>query len=214
MARPVTYANGQWYVDVSDVNELAERLAKLAAGELSDGFAAGNKSAAEYVAGRAKGNATDDRQQSVVANDPRAFFTRSTKATGSVVLRGGKFAAATGNKHDPLLFAFGSEFGAAQDKTRRVRTLDKVAKAQGRVKRKPGRPARGSSSENYFGGFRVMKGWNQFDPWRGSSNTEIAGVEPGYWLWPAVRDSRPHVTDIYGQSAMAAIREQLDKPTI
>lgn len=212
MARPVTYANGQWYVDVSDINELAERLGALAAGDLKDGFEVGNKSAAEYVAGQARGKAAGDSQQTAVANDPRAFFTLSTKATGSVVLRGGKYAAKSGDKHDPLLFAFGSEFGAMQNVTRRVKVLSAFEKGQGRVKRKPGRP-RGRDSENYFGAFRTVKGWNQFDPWRGSSNTEIEGVEPGYWLWPAVRDSRGEVTEVYGRHAMAAIRSKLNRPT-
>lgn len=39
-----------------------------------------------------------------------------------------------------------------------------------------------------------VKGWNQFDPWRGS------GQGAGYFLYPSIRDRTPEIIDRYGDA--------------
>lgn len=43
-------------------------------------------------------------------------------------------------------------------------------------------------------GTRTVRGWNQFQPWRGS------GSGAGYFLYPAIRATREQVIDMYGDA--------------
>ena len=203
--KPFTYASAKWHVDTHELNVLADRLLELSDGQLQEGAQVGNQAAVDFVMKQARGKAAFRRQAEKVADDAEAFYGRTTKTSGTITLRGGK-RFASGDPHDPLLFAFGAEFGANRDRKRVVPVRSKTDRGQGKVK---GRRDREHST---FGTY-VVRGWNQFLPWRGSGNVDLgAGIQPGYWLWPAVRDSRDEVTDVYGQASMAAFREILSRP--
>ena len=47
----------------------------------------------------------------------------------------------------------------------------------------------------------VMRGWNQFKPWRGN------GSGAGYFLYPAIRDATDNVVEIYGTEIDKIMRE-------
>jgi hypothetical protein len=204
MARTRYIQNTRWFVDVSEVNDLAERLVSLSdEATLESSFEQGHKASAKHVFDQARANAAGDRQRASVAASSKTFFHTASKLSGIVALRGGPYRAS--GEDDPALFAFGSEFGAKRDQTRFVKAKSRIERGQGRVRKR-----RGRDTENDFGAVRRMVGWNQFDPWRGSANTEVENVLPGYWVWPAVRDSRPVVAGIYGERAMDALRSALD----
>jgi hypothetical protein len=205
--KPQNYSDSRWYVNTREINDLAARLEGLSAGALETGFAEGNKAAVGLVAIRARQGAMGvGRQASAVANDPRAFQTRADKTSGAITLRGARAIGSTG-KNDPTNFVFGSEFGANHNVARRVPVKSRTQQGQGRVKRKRGE----RKGEHDFGGFRTMSGWNQFPTWAGNRSTSVGeGIAPGYWLWPAVRDSQEDVATVYGQAAMTSLRAQLD----
>lgn len=197
------YTNTRWYVDVSDLNRLAARLARSAE-DLEKGFEAGHRAVAALLTGRVRQHAAGRRQDSAVVNDSRAFSTRADSTGASLRLRGARALTPTGPK-DPVRFALGAEFGAKRDILRQVKVKSRFEAGQGRIRKR-----RGRDSENDFGAFRVMKGWNQFREWRGSANASVGeDIEPGYFMWPAVRDSQDEVDDVYGESSMNVISATL-----
>ena len=192
-----------------DAHELVDAAARLRAAVGERAFAraigAGNQAAVEAIVTRAKENAAGAGNQArAVANDAAAFHGVADRDTAKVVLN-----ESTSKPHDPRSFAFGSEFGAKHDVERTV-GVRKVAIG------KTGLGKHGKRRNVYardYSGARSMLGWNQFQPWRGSGTVSVGvGIQPGYWLYPAIRDTGPIVADeIFGPAVMAELRKALDK---
>lgn len=132
----------------------------------------------KLIKARAIEEAATDREKKVA----RSLSTSSSKASAKITIR-------------PTLRlpdAFGREFGAKHDVFRKQR-------AWWRRDAKPGAEA-------------GMKGWNQFAPWRGNqweqpAGNEMGGPPPGvgYFLWPAIRKSRPDISQMYEDAIEFAI---------
>jgi hypothetical protein len=199
-------------VDSSELDRLGLQLSQLSREQLQSAFKAAHGEVAAYVFGLAVAKAQARRQSAVVARDSR-IFSKSVNSGrygvqgASITLKGGRFASrGLTSDNNPGDFAFGSEFGAKQNVVRRVKVTPGVIRAQGRIKKKP----RGADSDLNFGAFRIMRGWNQFQPWRGGSNTKVGeGIEPGYFMFPAIVESRDTVQETYGQAALAEISKRL-----
>lgn len=104
-----------------------------------------------------------------------------------------------------IIPATGVEFGAYQNRRRLikdtggratiVRDEEDLSTVIGNVERQYVNE-RGSISKRGGGGrnvkvLRVVKGWNQFQPWRGNKQGA------GYYLFPALRDMQPQLTEMY-----------------
>jgi len=179
-----------------------------------------NVSIAELISTRAKANAAARRQSQVVAEDPAAFHTSGTAERAAAFLT----STSQYKEHDPQSFVLGSEYGAKQNVERYVNV--KVERKL-REDIKPKAKTRNAYYKVYdFSGARKMKGWNQFQPWRGSRNVAASGDElnaitgimavnfasntshartdedlpPGYWLTPAVRDGKPDFAAMYANA--------------
>lgn len=103
--------------------------------------------------------------------------TRKAKGIGALQARAARsLAAARQQRVAAIRFggarhpeAMGAEFGAYRN----------ILRASGR------RDGKGRQV--------MVRGWNQFRPWRGNS------TGAGYFLWPTIRDSNDEVIDIYGR---------------
>ena len=193
-------------VDASEIRQLARNFESLA-DELIPGIEKAHATAVKVVYEKALTNASNESPQaSKAAHSEQVFRTRVTPGSSFLSLLGGTDFA-HGDKHSPLNFSIGSEFGAKQDVQRRLRP--RLNRGFGRVKN--------SKSNQYADLPREMPtrdsmlGWNQFQPWRGNRNvTGDDGQMPGYWLWPAVRGTRDEVVNAFGTAAMKTVQEALN----
>ena len=214
--KPVAYNRGEFQpiniyktatsVDASQIRQLARNFEALA-DELVVGIEQAHATAVKVVYDQALTNASSESAQaSKAARSPQVFYTQVKKSVSFIYLHGGTNFSA-GDKHSPLNFSIGSEFGAKQDVQRRL--VPRLNRGFGRVKN--------PKSNQYADLPREiperdsMLGWNQFQPWRGNRNvTGEDGQMPGYWLWPAVRGTRDEVVNAFGTQAMKTVQEALN----
>ena len=55
------------------------------------------------------------------------------------------------------------------------------------------------------GGVYVVRGWNQFRPWRGN------GARAGYWLYPTIRDNIENIGEMYQDELEKIMKPAFDK---
>jgi hypothetical protein len=199
-------ANHANVVDASQIRLLARNFADLS-DELVAGASKAHGTAVKIVYDQALTNAAQDTPQaSKAARDQAVFHTRVGIAASYIMLDGGTFQA-HGDRHSPFNYAIGSEFGAEQDLRRRLQP--RPSKAFGRLKNPKSKqygdlPQQLPRSD-------TMIGWNQFKPWRGNRNVSgDDGQLPGYWMWPAVRQTREQVVLTFGTAAMKTVQEALN----
>ena len=147
---------------------------KAEAPELAAAVRRANRSVAKLIVEEARGFAEGEGAQAQrSAHD--ALHTSATFAGASIKL--------VEDARTP--FALGAEFGAKHDIPRLVGAKrEKVSSGKGR---------RGSHGNRYYTDLtnaRMVKGWNQFREWRGNQFEPDAENGVGYWLHPAVRESR------------------------
>jgi hypothetical protein len=229
------------YVDASSLLRLSKAL-KDAAGNNSHSPDRANarsirkavKNTNQYIAAMiaedAKRRASTRRQSAKVAEDPAAFHTAGTAEKVSAFLS----SAPQHPAGDPKSFALGSEFGAKHDIPRFVNV--KVSRRL-RENVKPGAKTRRAYTRTFdYSESRVMKGWNQFQPWRGSGTIAASGAEmntltgpsaagnfagaaghartaddlpPGYWLYPTIREDTPRIREIYTNEAADILNTEI-----
>jgi hypothetical protein len=193
-------------VDASQIRLLAANFSELR-DELVKGAEKAHATALKVVYDQALTNASStSRQASKVAHDPNTFRYKALADRSFLFLQGGTHYA-HGDKHSPFNYAIGSEFGALRDVERPL--LPKLNRGFGRVKNPKSKkyadlpqemPARDS-----------MLGWNQFKPWRGNRfTTGDDGQQPGYWMWPSIRETREEVVNTFGTAAMKTVRDVLN----
>jgi hypothetical protein len=193
-------------VDASEIRRLARNFADLS-DELVAGVSKAHGAAVKVVYDQALTNAsTDGRQASKAAHDQGIFFTRVFSASSIIILDGGTLQA-HGDRHSPFNYAIGSEFGAEQDLRRRLQP--RPSKAFGRLKNPKSKQYADLPQQKMRSD--TMIGWNQFKPWRGNRNvTGDDGQMPGYWMWPAVRQTKEQVVSTFGTAAMKTVQEALN----
>jgi hypothetical protein len=202
-----------WAVNTSDLSRAAADFEKLAAGAMEENFTAGHRAAADHVMEAAKTRASAFGRQTVkAANDPRVFSAQVAKTGATLRLRGSRAMGEVG-PHDPARWVFAAEFGMSANRKRLVRDrISTIEKRQGKVTRKRGRPKFGDG-EHSFGNLHVVRGWNQLGtahPWRGSPKANVFEGGPGYFFWPAIRESKPKLAEIYGQGVVNSFRDQFN----
>jgi hypothetical protein len=161
-----------------------------------------NRDAVKVVAEQAQDNASTEGRQAARVSQSASSFKRTASADrASVAIVGATGGAGSDlDKGDPRRFAFGSEFGAYQNKIREVGVRRTRIGASGSGKRR--RYLYAQDVRNA----RQVRGWNQFQPWRGSGNAGVGqGIQPGYWLYPAVRDTQGEVAEKYGAEAARVV---------
>jgi len=193
-------------VDASEIRRLARNFADLR-DELVAGASKAHGTAVKVVYDQALTNAsTDGRQASKAAHDQGIFFTRVFSASSIIILDGGTLQA-HGDRHSPFNYAIGSEFGAEQNLRRRLQP--RPSSAFGRLKNPKSK--RYGDLPQQLPRSDTMIGWNQFKPWRGNRNkTGADGQMPGYWMWPAVRQTKEQVVSTFGTAAMKTVQEALN----
>ena len=228
--------------DAQDMLTLSKNLKKIAGNksESEDRGAARtfrgavkkvNVAVAQLIDARAKSNASRRRQSAVVAADVAAFHTNGNAERAAAFLT----STSEHKEHDPQSFVLGSEYGAKQNVERYVNV--KVTRRL-RENVKPGAKSRGAYAKVYdFSDARKMRGWNQFEPWRGSQNVAASGDEmnvlsgpfaanfsmntshartdqdlpPGYWLTPAVRDGKPEFAAMYADAYTEVFQDAVNQ---
>jgi hypothetical protein len=205
-ANTIKTRNHATAVDASEIRRLARNFADLS-DELVAGVAKAHGEAVKVVYDQALTNAsTDGRQASKAAHDQSVFFTRVFPASSVIRLDGGTLQA-HGDRHSPFNYAIGSEFGAEQDLRRRLQP--RPSKAFGRLKNPKSKQYADLPQQKMRSD--TMIGWNQFKPWRGNRNvTGDDGQMPGYWMWPAVRQTKEQVVSTFGTAAMKTVQEALN----
>lgn len=186
-------------IDARELLALSARLKNVAEGKaVRRAVSSVNREAVAVVLAAARAKASTP-QERAVADDPAAL-RGSANADRAVIQL---IEDPRAGKNDPRRFAFGAEFGAKPNIERTV-GVRKIAIGK--------RGKRNIFARDYKNA-HTMLGWNQFQPWRGSARVEVEGVEPGYFLWPAVRDSRPLLEEtVYGPRAEAIIAAAIDNP--
>jgi hypothetical protein len=193
-------------VDASEIRKLARNFAELR-DELVAGASKAHGTAVKVVYDQALTNASGDgRQASKAAHNPAVFSTRVFSASSVIILDGGTFQA-HGDRHSPFNYAIGSEFGAEQDLRRRLQP--RPSRSFGRLKNPKSKQY--ADLPQQLPRSDTMIGWNQFKPWRGNRNVSgDDGQMPGYWMWPAVRQTREQVVSTFGTAAMKTVQEALN----
>jgi hypothetical protein len=193
-------------VDASEIRRLARNFADLS-DELVAGLSKAHGEAVKVVYDQALTNASNDgRQASKAAHDQGIFFTRVFSASSIIILDGGTLQA-HGDRHSPFNYAIGSEFGAEQNLRRRLQP--RPSKAFGRLRNPKSKQYADLPQQKMRSD--TMIGWNQFKPWRGNrSVTGADGQMPGYWMWPAVRQTKEQVVSTFGTAAMKTVQEALN----
>lgn len=190
-------------VDASELLALSRSLKGVKEGrKIRRQVGKANRAAVNIVAEQAQDNAAAvGRQAPRVADSATTFRRTASPERASVAIIGAQGGSGGElDKGDPRRFAFGSEFGAYQNKIREVGVKRVRIGASGTGRRRRYLYA----SDHRLG--RSMLGWNQYQPWRGSGNAGIGkGIQPGYWLYPAVRDTQGEVAEKYGAEAARVV---------
>jgi hypothetical protein len=187
-------------IDARELLALSARLKGVKAGRrIRTQVGKANRVAVNIIADQAQDNAAGvSRQASKVAQSASTFQRTATPDRASVAIKSGGYDQ--DDKGDPRRFAFGSEFGAYQNKIREVGVRRTRIGASGSGKRRRYLYAQDVRKA------RMMRGWNQYQPWRGSGNFNVGGgIQPGYWLYPAVRDTQGEVAEKYGAEAARVV---------
>ena len=210
--------DGVGFVDASQLLELSRSLKGVKdARKFRAAVGNANREVIEVVAAAARSNASGNRQAAAVADDPSAMKVTGNPDKASIALVETPYG---GDRHDPRHFAFGAEFGAYKDV---VRTIGVRRLATGSTTR-TSKSGKSYTRTSYAADYRqasTIIGWNQFRKWGGSGTTNAEGVgrsandpEPGYFLWPAVRDTGPEAARLYGERASAVLQSALAAPFV
>lgn len=201
-------------VETHGLRELVKALRATGEKEILAGLVAANVAAAELVAERARSNASTsmERNTAAVLRPSRTAAYAQLRLGGTVYALGAEFGAHRNLRRLIKATAVRVRSTKTGDRIETIRarsTIVRDGESASRVSRRVesqyvdhrgrnvGRRGGGQQvrlERTAGGAVKTIRGWNQFKPWRGNSDSA------GYFLWPAIRQSREQLLETYADA--------------
>lgn len=201
-------------LETHGLRELVRALRDTSDKEMLDGIIEANVAAAELVAQRARSNASTsmERQTAAQLRPSRTAAYAQLRLGGTPFALGAEFGAHRNLRRlikAPATRVRSTKTGDRIETIRSRATIVRDGQSAARVARRVeaqyvdrrgrnvGRRAGGQQvkvERTAAGAVKTIRGWNQFKPWRGN------GDDAGYFLWPAIRQSRDQLLTSYADA--------------